>query len=469
MTLCFLTVALLILLDKNRAIVAISGALVTYAVLIYLEGFDFSVIVELLVGSNSDGYVNLHSILLILGMMFIVNTSDEIGTFQFLAVIAIKLSKGRPIPLMIILAFLSLIFSAILNNILTVMILIPLTITISRVLNVSPTPYIITQAIMVNIGGTIFSISSIPNILIMTTANISFNEYFLNNGLLSIVVFAFSCIVFIFLYKKDLTIPMDMAIQTLLEDFDIWNVVQSKRLLYSSLGSLILLMIMFVLIPSSVISPDFIALSIAMLLTILSGLDSKKIIERLDFELVMYLFGIFVIAGGLEKMKVLDTLSDILGIFEGNSLLQLILILWLGAITSSMIDNVPITKVLIPVVNNISQGSSIYYYSLSIGANWGDNLTPLGDNILVLSIAEDNNRPISPKTFFKLGFTMTILQLLMATLYFILLLEFLLGLSIIALISVILLILAVLNEKGPVKIQNRLKRSIKKIRRTIIA
>ncbi|MHA1227817.1 MAG: SLC13 family permease [Candidatus Hodarchaeales archaeon] len=446
-----------------------SGALVTYAVLVYIEGFDFSIIVELLVGSNSDGFVNLRSILLILGMMFIVNTSDEIGTFQFLAVIAIKLSKGRPIPLMIILAFLSLIFSAILNNILTVMILIPLTITISRVLNVSPTPYIIIQAIMVNIGGTIFSISSIPNILITTTANISFNDYFLNNGLLSIVAFVFSCLFFIFLYRKDLTIPMDMAIQTLLEDFDIWNVVQSRRLLYSSLGSLILLMAMFVIIPSSIISPDFIALSIAMLLTILSGLDSKKIIERLDFELVMYLFGIFVIAGGLEKMKVLDTLSGFLNIFKDNSLLQLILILWLGAIASSMIDNVPITKVLIPVVSNISQGSSIYYYSLSIGANWGDNLTPLGDNILVLSIAEDNNRPISPKTFFKLGFTLTIYQLLIATLYFILLLEFFLGLLIVMFCLSIFLLLTILSKKGPYKIQNRLKSYTKRFRKLIIS
>jgi len=401
--------------------------------------------------------------------MFIVNTSDEIGTFQFLAVIAIKLSKGRPIPLMIILAFLSLIFSAILNNILTVMILIPLTITISRVLNVSPTPYIIIQAIMVNIGGTIFSISSIPNILITTTANISFNDYFLNNGLLSIVAFVFSCLFFIFLYRKDLTIPMDMAIQTLLEDFDIWNVVQSRRLLYSSLGSLILLMAMFVIIPSSIISPDFIALSIAMLLTILSGLDSKKIIERLDFELVMYLFGIFVIAGGLEKMKVLDTLSGFLNIFKDNSLLQLILILWLGAIASSMIDNVPITKVLIPVVSNISQGSSIYYYSLSIGANWGDNLTPLGDNILVLSIAEDNNRPISPKTFFKLGFTLTIYQLLIATLYFILLLEFFLGLLIVMFCLSIFLLLTILSKKGPYKIQNRLKSYTKRFRKLIIS
>ena len=181
---CFLSLIILIMTEKvNRAILAISGALITYFVLTFLEQRDFSLIVDLLFGTQDEGYVNLHSLLLIIGIMFIVHISDEIGTFQFLAVIAIKMSKGKPIPLMIILCIVSAVFSSILNNILTVMILIPLTITISRVLNVSPTPYILTQAIMVNIGGTVFSISSIPNILITREVGISFLDYFLEIGI----------------------------------------------------------------------------------------------------------------------------------------------------------------------------------------------------------------------------------------------------------------------------------------------
>lgn len=432
----------------NRAIVAITGGLITYFTLTFIEKRDFSTIVDLLFGSQTDNYVNLHSLLLIVGIMFIVHISDEIGTFQFLAVLMIKFSRGKPIPLMITLCTVSVIFSSLLNNILTVMILIPLTITTSRVLNVSPTPYILTQAVMVNIGGTIFSISSIPNILIFIynpAIEISFIEYFFEIGFFSIVAFVCSIIFFVFLYKNELSIPKDKAINILLYDFDVWNVVQSRRLLYASLGGLISLMIFFIIIPDDLLPPDAIALSIAMVLTIISRLDAKEIIDKFDFELVFYLLGIFVIVGGLEESEVIDLLSNILqDIGGGNEFFQVIFIMWVAALSSSFIDNVPVTKVFIPITNGIAGNSSSlnrYYYGLSIGANWGDNLTPLGDNILVLNIAKENNRPISIKTFWKLGFITTIFQLVLATLFFTLIYHFALGILIISGICFVLGIL----------------------------
>ncbi len=449
----------------NRAILAISGALITYFVLAFIEQKDFSLIVDLLFGTQDEGYVNLHSLLLIVGIMFIVHISDEIGTFQFLAVIAIKMSKGKPIHLMIILCIVSAVFSSILNNILTVMILIPLTITISRVLNVSPTPYILTQAIMVNIGGTFFPISSIPNILITQEVGISFLDYFLEIGVFSIVTFAFSILLFVFLYKNELLIPKDKAINILLYDFDIWNVVQSRRLLLASLAALILLMVSFFVIPEDLLTPDAIALSIAMVLTIFSRLDAREIIKKFDFELIFYLLGIFVIIGGLEVVEVLIFIESFLeNIGAGNDFVQLILIMWIAAFSSALIDNVPITKAFIPIVMGISGNNPSmtkrYFFSLSIGANWGDNLTPLGDNILVLNIARENNRPISILAFWKLGFVATIYQLLFATLYFTLLYHLILGLVIIAVIGVLTASILILQKMGPFRIQSTINKAI---------
>jgi Na+/H+ antiporter NhaD/arsenite permease-like protein len=459
----------------NRAIVAITGALISYFTLTFIEGIDFSTIVALLFGSQADNYVNLHSLMLIIGIMFIVQVSDEIGTFQFLAVVMIKMSRGKPIPLLIILCTVSVIFSSLLNNILTVMILIPLTITASRVLNVSPTPYILTQAIMVNIGGTFFSISSIPNILIFNpSTEISFIDYFLEIGFFSIVAFIFSLLLFIFLYKNDLSIPKDKAIKILLYDFDVWNVVQSPRLLYASLAGLISLMISFIIVPAETLPPDVIALSIAMVLTIISRLDAKEIINKFDFELIFYLLGIFVIVGGLEEVGIVDHLSSILqNIGGGDEFVQLILIMWIAAFSSSFIDNVPVTKVFIPIVQDIASTSpsstNRYYYSLSIGANWGDNLTPLGDNILVLNIAKENNRPISIKTFWKIGFITTLYQLFLATLFFTFLYQFTLGILITGLLCVCLGILAILFKSGPFKVHSIIDRLIFRFRNFIIA
>ncbi len=479
----FILVIFFILAEKNRAIVAISGALVTYFVITFIEGYSFSIIVELLFGSEIDQYVNLHSLMLIIGMMFIVQISDEIGTFQFLAVIAIKLSRGKPIPLMIILCIVAFLFSSILNNILTVMILIPLTITVSRVLNVSPTPYILTQAIMVNVGGTLFSISSIPNILITQEANISLPVYFFEIGFFSIITFIFSILLFILLYKNELSIPKDKAINILLYDFDIWNVVQSPRLLYASLSSLILLMVSFFIVPYSFLkdylTPDIIALSIAMVLTIISRLDSQEIstiIKKFDYELIFYLLGIFIITGGLEIVGVTDFLEDIFSnIGGGNEFFQLLLIMWAAAFSSSLIDNVPITNVFIPIVDGIAGTTSTstirnrYFYSLSIGANWGDNLTPLGDNILVLNIAKENNRPINIKTFWKLGFITTVYQLCLATLFFTLIYNFILGILIIGIIGVIIGIFIVLAKRGPYGIQSRIEKGFFTFRNFIVA
>ena len=197
---CFIVVILLIVSEKlNRAIAALAGAIITYFVLIYLEGLEFSIIVDLLFGSQQDEYVNLHSLMLIIAMMIIVLISNEAGLFQFIAIKLIIYSQGKPVRLMIMFCLITVLLSAVLNNILTVIILIPLTITVSRILNIDPTPYILTQAVLVNIGGTIFSISSIPNILITTYANISFVEFFLNVGLISLVVFGFTLVFFIFL------------------------------------------------------------------------------------------------------------------------------------------------------------------------------------------------------------------------------------------------------------------------------
>jgi hypothetical protein len=149
--------------------------------------------------------------------------------------------------------------------------------------------------------------------------------------------------------------------------------------------------------------------------------------------------------------------------------------MWTAAFSSSLIDNVPITNVFIPIVDGVmsnsmsSTSSNSYYYSLSLGANWGDNLTPLGDNILVLNIAKENNRPINIVTFWKLGFISTIFQLLLATLFFTLIYNFMLGFLIIGIIGVIFVSLLLLLRLGPSEIQSGIENRIFGFRNFFIA
>lgn len=476
-SLCFFIVIFLIFSDKlNRAVASLTSAVVTYFVLILINGEEFSIIVDLLFGTKPY-FVNLHSLILILGMMFIVQISAEVGLFQFLGILAIKLSKGKPIALMSILCVISVLFSAVINNILTVMILIPLTITISRILKIDPTPYILTEAILVNIGGTFFSISSIPNILITTATEITFAEYFLNVGLFSLAMAGITIFFFIFMYKKDFSKPGRRLVDTL-DEFNVWNFVQSKRLLYASMASIGLLMVGFVLIgpviPADAVPPDIFAFTVAMILTIFSailGLKPKEIIKSFDLELILYLLGIFVLAGALETVGIIELLGNLLsGISSVNPTFQIIMLVWISAFLSSLIDNIPITKVMIPLVNAMNTNASVFY-GLSMGANWGDNLTPLGDNILVLNLAEQHNRPIKMITFWKLGFTTTLLQLYLGTAYFTFFSidTYYIGLIMIFAVLLTIGILFIISRFGTEQAKSNISRGINRFRSLIIS
>jgi Na+/H+ antiporter NhaD/arsenite permease-like protein len=465
-------VIILILTEKiNRSIVAISGAVVTYYTLIVFGGLDYSVIVGLLFGTETDGYVNLRSLILIIGIMFIIQIAEEAGVFQFLAAYVIKRSNGNSVSLMIIFCFLAVFLSAILNSIVTVMILIPLTIMISRILNTNPSPYILTQAVIVNIGSTVFSISSISNILITTTSNISFRDFLFNVGIFSIIVAFLTVPFFLFLYKSQLTDP-DEELVKILAEFDVWNVVPSKKLFFTSCFSIVVLIVAFFIIPPETLAPDMIAITIALVLIFIThfqGIDEELILNKLNYQLLLYLLGIFTIAGGLEITGVISELGLLLNQVGGGfePLIQVLFIMWVSALLSSMIDNIPITKVLIPIVDNFipnsvpNHVSNNYYYGLAFGSNWGDNLTPMGDNILVVNLAEQNKRPIKLFDFWRLGFFTTLYQLSLASLYFILLFNLILG--VIILIILIFLVFLIWLTSFKVKSLSSVKIKFKNL------
>lgn len=469
----FITVIILIITERlNRAIASLAAAIITYFVLVFIEGFDFSIVVDLMFSSKDEDFVNLHSLILIIGMMMIVNVSHEAGAFQLIAGKLIKLSRGKPILLMVIFCCVTVFISAILNNILTVIIIIPLTITVSRILNINPSPYILTQAILVNIGGTVFSISSIPNILITTFAGIEFLEFFINVGLVSLVIFILTILFFILIYKNELKIPEEGI--KVLREFNVWNVVQNKRLLVQSLTALIILLALLAIIPSSLVSSDIIAITIAIILIIITKIDPKEIIYKIDFELLFYLLGIFIIVGGLEITGVTGAIGEVLLNLGGNNLfLQLLLILWFSAYLSSCIDNIPITKILIPVADKMTESALLkdrnqVFYSMAFGANWGDNLTPLGDNILVMNIAAQNKRPISIKSFFKLGFVTTNYQLMILSIYYTLIFNFQIGIIIIGIITCSIITISCLHKFGSQKVRLGIGSILIKVRNIII-
>ncbi|MHA1385354.1 MAG: SLC13 family permease [Candidatus Helarchaeota archaeon] len=385
----------------------------------FFSQFGFQKLMNFMFGSESENFNNLHSIILILGIMIQVHICQEAGVFQFIALKLIKGSAGNPKILLLYCCFLAVFISAVLNNILAIIILIPLTIMICRMLNINPVPYIISEAILVNIGGIMFLISSVPNILISQAAGFNFLDYLINIAWFSLILMVISYLIFEKYFKKELNPPEDRLINVL-EYFNPWKFVPDRQLFYKALFSLAITISLIVVFPDF---PDTVAISISFILIIISKLKAKQVIEHVDFELILYLLGIFIITGCMEYVGVMEAVGFALkNITGGNPLITSQTILWLSALLSSGIDNIPVTTTLLPIMPILTLGfnslnTQLSYFALGLGCNLGESLAPIGGNLIVINLAKQNGVNIQFKNFLRIGVITALIQITLTSLY----------------------------------------------------
>lgn len=413
--------ALIVKEKVNRAIVALAGAIITFYILIEFEKFDYSVIIDLVLGTKEDNFVEFRALILILSMMLIIDVSQQAGVFQFISFRLIQLTKGSPLKLLGVLCTLATILTAIVNNLLAIIILIPLTFSISKILNVNPVPYVLSETYFVTIGGTILSISSIPSILISFNAGISFGKFFINIGLVSIFVYFCTLLLFLAIFSNKLEKPHE-GIEILL-DYDVWSLVVDIKLMLKALATLIGVLIAFIVVPSNIATPDVIALIAALFLMVISKLDAEKIFEKVDLELLLYLMGISIIVGAMDLLGLIDAFGKWLANWgNGDVFFTIMIVLWTSGFLSAAVDDISITKVMIPVVRIMTQGFSagathFTYYALNWGINFGDNMTPFGDTIIVFNLAKKYEHPITFKSYFQYGLTTAFFNLIIISIY----------------------------------------------------
>lgn len=426
--LTFIGLIVIVSMDKiDRALLALIAALITFMVIVFIENESPQLIFQFLFGTEEDDYQNFHSLLLFFSMMFVVQLSSEGGVFQYITFKLLKMTKGKPGLLMLVFCSLSFFITSILTDVLTVLLLLPLTITLCRILGINPNPYIITQSILTKQGGTVFMISSVPSIMVSNYLNASFNEFFIIIGSKVFIVFVFTLIIFNIIVKSQLREPKQ-GLDILLE-FDVWTLVPNKKLMIRSMIVLVSIITSFVIIPQSILTTDMVAFIGAILFAIVSKIDTDKIIKKIDYKLLLYLMGIFVLSGGLEYVGFIDMISNLVKNITSSSLLiTTIFTLWFCAIVSGFIDNIPVARLLIPVIGKLTTGMTrtqvlTAYSGLVYGIVWGDNLTPYGDTLIALQVAKENNAPFKMSEFFKIGFITAILQLILITIIYCLIID----------------------------------------------
>lgn len=409
--LIFAAVILCIFTEKiDRTVAALSGAVLM-------------ILTHVLTLEQSISYIDFNTIGVLLGMMILVSIVKYSGLFEYIAIYAAKKSKGNPWKIMIYFILITAILSALLDNVTTVLLIGPMTIVICQILNINPIPFLITQIIASNIGGTATLIGDPPNIMIGSAANLSFSDFIINVSPSVLVIIAFVIAYFKVIYKKD--IP-NVDNEACITSMDEKKSIQDKPLLYKSICVLFLILLGFIFHNKLHIESSIIALCGACIMLIIGNQDINEVINGVEWSTILFFVGLFIVVGGLSQSGVISNLAKLLiNITKGHTIYTMCIILWISAIISSFLDNIPFVATLIPLILTMeSQGVNVMplWWAASLGACLGGNGTLIGAsaNIVLANIGEKHGYDISFKNYFKIGFPVMLLTIIISTIYLLL-------------------------------------------------
>lgn len=401
-----LTYALIVSEKIHRTISALLGGLAMILFVIPQE--------------NAFHSIDWNVIFLLAGMMVIANVLKETGLFQWIAIQAVRLGKGDPFRVLVILSLITAISSALLDNVTIVVLIAPVTLFVASTLRVSPVPFLIAEILASNIGGMATLVGDPPNILIGSASGLDFVTFAANMGPISVIIM----IVFIGiarpLFKKDLTVLDKSNID--IAELDASALITDTVLLRKSLIVMSGVIIGFLLHGALHLEPATIALIGATLLMLWSKTDPHYALRDIEWTTLFFFFGLFIMVEALVEVGLIDIVADAaLRLTDGNLQLTSVLLIWFSAIASGIVDNIPYTATMIPIVESLGQVMAIdpLWWSLALGACLGGNLTVVGAaaNVVVVSMAEKSGHPISFMHFFRYGAIVTLMSLILASGY----------------------------------------------------
>ena len=407
----FSAVILSIITEKiDRTVAAISGAVLM-------------IITNVLTLDKSISYIDFNTIGVLLGMMIVVSIVKNSGLFEYIAIYTAKKSKGNPWRIMVYFILITAILSALLDNVTTVLLVGPMTIVICQILKVNPVPFLMTEIIASNVGGTSTLIGDPPNIMIGSAANLSFSDFIINLGFVVIVILISLVICFKLIYKKEINNGTnEVAITSLDEN----KAIQDKPLLYKSIVVLFLILLGFIFHSRLNIESSIVALSGACIMLVIGKQDAGEIINSVEWSTIIFFIGLFIVVGGISESGVIKNLASyLIKLTNGNTTYAMCIILWVSAIISSFLDNIPFVATLIPLILTMqAQGMNVMplWWATSLGACLGGNGTLIGAsaNVVLANIGEKHGYDISFKKYFRLGFPVMLLTIFISTIYLLL-------------------------------------------------
>jgi Na+/H+ antiporter NhaD/arsenite permease-like protein len=365
--------------------------------------------------------IDFNTIGLLLGMMIIVAVLGETGVFNWVGVKAIRLSKGNLWKLMLILCVFTAITSMFVDNVTIILLMVPVTLTIFRALKISPIPFILGQTLSCNIGGAATLIGDPTNIIIGSAANIDFTSFFLYMAPPILVTFLLGMVLLKIIFRKELKTIVNISGK--FKAIDEKSLIKDKSLLQSCVIVLAGVIFFFVIHGAIGIEASIIALGGAAILLIITRAHVEKILQEVDWATLIFFAGLFIVVGILEEVGLIALLGKILiGITGGEPWLTFHSVIWISAITSGFIENIPFTTTMVPIIEILNSNTSInslfgslnispLWWALALGAGLGGNGTLIGSSagVVAVGISLKYGHKISFIRWFKIGFPFMIL------------------------------------------------------------
>ncbi|MBI5875715.1 MAG: ArsB/NhaD family transporter [Deltaproteobacteria bacterium] len=408
----FLAVYAILVLDKiNRAVVSLLGA-------------SLVILLGVLDQEKAVAGVDFNTIGLLIGMMIIVAVCQKTGMFQYVAIRSVKIVHGEPWRILVMLGCVTAIISAFLDNVTTVLLVAPLTILMTEEMQIDPYPFLFVEILMSNIGGTATLIGDPPNIMIGSAADLNFMDFVKNLTPVVLIVMTSTFAPIYLIYRKRLKV--DSHVRERVMQFNERDALRDIPLLKKCLFVLAAVIVAFLFQHRLHLEAATIAISGAAILLLITGDELHTTLEKLEWTTIFFFAGLFIVVRGLDEAGVIKILAqELIKTTSGNLAVTTIAILWVSAIASAFVDNIPFVATMIPLIKEIGvemgghEAIMPLWWALSLGACLGGNGTLIGAsaNVVVAGIAGKAGHHFRFIEFMKLAFPMMLLSIVLSTIY----------------------------------------------------
>ena len=386
-----------------------------------LVGAALVVVTQTIEQEEAIEAIDFNTIGLLAGMMLMVKLTETTGVYNWLAIRAGQISRGRPLAVTASLAVTTAVLSAFLDNLTTVLLMVPITFLLADALDVDPIPLVIIEIIASNIGGTATLIGDPPNILIAGATDLSFGAFIANLAPIAALAFVVVTVMLYRGYRDQLRIH-PKARQRVME-LDAAGSIEDRDELVRTVPILVLTIFVFFFHKALHLEPATVALAGATVMLLTTRQSLEGALAGIEWPTLFFFLGLFVMVGALEETGAIGEVADgIASVTDGNRTAELLGITWVSAFGSGLVDNIPFTATMIPVVEQLqggNNGDDAYWWALALGACFGGNATLIAAaaNVAAAGMASRAGRPIGFTTFLKAGLPATAVSLLLATAY----------------------------------------------------